>query len=164
MAGLLVGGLLLVGCDPSPTLPPAEPIVPPPPRPPPTLERRVAVGESMFETKGCRACHGEGEPFEALVAPLGVTREFVDGSTLVLMGEARRAYVRESIRDPRARVVAGFGPVMPRIQLSDDEVEALALYLECRSGCEGACWPACDGVDRTAESRGWWSPGVGEVF
>jgi cytochrome c oxidase subunit 2 len=46
--------------------------------------------------------------------------------------EADEAYLTESMMDPRAKVVAGFDPVMPsfRGQLSPSEVAALVEYIK----------------------------------
>ena len=41
-------------------------------------------------------------------------------------------YIRESIIDPQAKIVAGFGPVMPtfRGQVSDQELNEIIAYIE----------------------------------
>ncbi len=45
-------------------------------------------------------------------------------------------YVRESILEPQAKVVAGFEPVMPTYQgrLKDEEITAIIEYLKTLSG------------------------------
>ncbi|MFG0255273.1 MAG: c-type cytochrome, partial [Rhodopirellula sp. JB053] len=44
-------------------------------------------------------------------------------------------YVRESIIAPKAKVVAGYQPVMPSYkgQLSDDDIESIIAYLKSLS-------------------------------
>jgi cytochrome c oxidase subunit 2 len=41
-------------------------------------------------------------------------------------------YIRESILDPQAKIVKGFGPVMPtfRGQISDAEIGEVTAYIE----------------------------------
>jgi cytochrome c oxidase subunit 2 len=48
-----------------------------------------------------------------------------DGTEVV----ADEAYIRRSITDPSAQVVAGFNVQMPEIELSDDDVDALVAYI-----------------------------------
>jgi len=40
------------------------------------------------------------------------------------------AYLKAFIRDPQARVVKGFAPMMPKIDMSDAELEALVAYIK----------------------------------
>ncbi len=61
----------------------------------------------------------------------GVTLRFADGTTAV----ADEAYLRESIKEPAARVVRGFDRSdigMPSYEgvLTDPQIEALVLYLK----------------------------------
>jgi cytochrome c oxidase subunit 2 len=49
-----------------------------------------------------------------------------DGSEVV----ADREYLRRSIIDPAADVVAGYSVAMPVMNLDDDEVDALVAYIE----------------------------------
>jgi len=39
-------------------------------------------------------------------------------------------YLRKSIREPSAQIVKGYPPIMPKMELSDDEVAALLAYIE----------------------------------
>jgi cytochrome c oxidase subunit 2 len=55
----------------------------------------------------------------------GRTVELEDGSTVV----ADEEYIRRSIEDPSAQVVQGYPDAMPSHDLSDDEVDALILFL-----------------------------------
>jgi cytochrome c oxidase subunit 2 len=56
----------------------------------------------------------------------GKTETMVDGSTALV----DEAYVKAFIRDPQARAVKGFAQVMPKIELTDDELTALASYIQ----------------------------------
>jgi len=42
---------------------------------------------------------------------------------------ADEAYLFESIRDPAARIVAGFSVQMPRNALTDDEVDEIVAFI-----------------------------------
>jgi cytochrome c oxidase subunit 2 len=39
-------------------------------------------------------------------------------------------YLKDFIRNPQARVVKGFAPMMPKIEMSDAELEALVAYIK----------------------------------
>ena len=81
--------------------------------------------------KGCNSCHtidgakGEGPSFKGLY---GRTEKFKDGSTIVV----DENYIRESILNPQAKVVAGFEPVMPTFQglLREIEIKGVIAYIK----------------------------------
>lgn len=89
-------------------------------------------GRALAQSKGCVACHsvdgspGVGPSWKNL---FGHTSTFVDGAT----AKVDDAYLRTEIREPQARVVKGFAPIMPRMPLSDDEVDALIAYIRSLS-------------------------------
>jgi cytochrome c oxidase subunit 2 len=90
----------------------------------------VAQGRALADSKGCVACHSiDGSP---RVGPTwkglyGKTETLRDGSTALV----DEAYLRSFIRDPQAaRGVKGFAPVMPKIELSDEELAALVAYIQ----------------------------------
>jgi mono/diheme cytochrome c family protein len=84
-------------------------------------------GEKLFHTKGCDACHTlDGTP---KVGPTwkglaGKTENTDKGPVTV-----DAAYVEESIRTPAAKIVAGFPPAMPQLQLTDEEVKTLVDFI-----------------------------------
>ncbi|MES2100746.1 MAG: cytochrome c oxidase subunit II [Pseudomonadota bacterium] len=88
-----------------------------------------ALGRSLAQSKGCVACHtvdgslGVGPTWKGL---FGKTETMVDGSTALV----DEAYVKDFIRNPQARAVKGFAKVMPKIELSDDEVTALTAWIK----------------------------------
>jgi cytochrome c oxidase subunit 2 len=53
---------------------------------------------------------------------------------------ADEGYVRESILNPRAKVVAGFRPVMPTFQgqITEEQLLQLLAYIKSLSSAEGA--------------------------
>jgi cytochrome c oxidase subunit 2 len=85
-------------------------------------------GPAIFQTRGCVGCHSlEGVSDTASIGPdltgLGERAgDRVDG----LNG---RAYVIQSVRSPQAFTVPGYGPLMPTIELSDEELDALVDFL-----------------------------------
>ena len=89
------------------------------------------AGERLYRTRGCAQCHsvdgkgGTGPTFKALFGhqvPL-------DGGKATVADEN---YIRESILEPQAKIVAGFQPVMPTFQgrLKDQEITAIIEYLK----------------------------------
>lgn len=91
-------------------------------------EPAVARGRAIAQDVGCTSCHSTGTT-DGLGPGWGDTwgteREMADGSTVVV----DEAYLRRSITDPDAQVVAGFNPIMPRVHLSDDELDDVVAYL-----------------------------------
>ena len=89
----------------------------------------VARGQRIVESGDCLTCHGPDRPegfgtsFEGLA---GSEVELVDGS----MVRADAEYLRRSIADPGAQVVAGYDVPMPENDLSDDEIADVVAYLQ----------------------------------
>lgn len=91
----------------------------------------VAHGAQLVKDNGCVACHATDE--KRLVGPgwgglYNAKVSLADGSTVT----ADDAYLRESILQPNAKIVAGYPTgVMPAYEtlLKDDEVNAIVAYL-----------------------------------
>jgi len=103
----------------------------------------LETGAAVWKVQ-CAACHTTngtqntgptwkgGASYNGQTFGFGYPVHFADGSSL----EARDAnYVRESILDPTAKVVAGFQPVMPSFdgQLSDAQLEGVIMYYQSQS-------------------------------
>jgi cytochrome c oxidase subunit 2 len=91
----------------------------------------ASTGEKVFQQLGCATCHrfdtqGIGPN---LIGLFGKQQLLDNGQTVT----ADENYVRESILDPRAKVVAGFQPVMPTFQGIVDEEQLLALVAYLKS-------------------------------
>lgn len=94
-------------------------------------------GQSRFRVLACDTCHtGDAQA-------RGPELTGLFGSTVYLQGGAEvRAdenYLRESILNPRAKVVAGFQPIMPTFQNQVDEdalLELIAYLKSLKSGRE----------------------------
>ena len=89
------------------------------------------AGQKLYTSRGCAQCHsadgraGIGPTFKRLwnhPVPLK------GGGTVV----ADENYVRESILEPQAKIVAGFDPVMPTYKgrLKDQEITKIVEYLK----------------------------------
>lgn len=88
-------------------------------------------GEQLYTKKTCNACHStDGSPRvgPSFKGVAGKTEKLVDGSSALVDDN----YLRESMMDPNAKIVAGFAPSMPSFmgQLKDDEVAALIAYIK----------------------------------
>lgn len=94
------------------------------------------VGGQLFNSLGCISCHrmdgaGQGPGLQGI---FGASEQMADGSSVVV----DENYLRESILNPQARVVAGYQPIMPSYegQLSEDQTNQLVAYI--KSLTEGA--------------------------
>jgi cytochrome c oxidase subunit 2 len=93
----------------------------------------LAKGKALAQSKGCVGCHttdgnpGVGPTWKGLY---GKTTTLADGSSTL----ADEAYLKKSIRDPAAQVVKGFPPIMPKTEMTDDELAALVAYIESFGG------------------------------
>ncbi|MDA0944753.1 MAG: cytochrome c oxidase subunit II [bacterium] len=89
------------------------------------------LGKKLYADKMCNTCHSlDGSPMSgpSWKGLYQANRELSDGSVVV----ADENYLRESIVYPKARVVAGYQPVMPAYAglLSDREISALIEYIK----------------------------------
>ena len=77
---------------------------------------------------GCSSCHttdgqrSEGPTWKGLA---GSPVTLADGTVVT----ADEAYLRESITDPQAKIVAGFGNGMPKKQISERDLDALVKFI-----------------------------------
>jgi cytochrome c oxidase subunit 2 len=75
----------------------------------------AVAGQQLYQSLGCVTCHGatgEGGRGPALVGLFGRKVDLSNGQSLT----ADESYVRESIENPQAKIVTGFGPIMPTFQ------------------------------------------------
>ena len=85
-------------------------------------------GRQVAVAAGCSSCHGSdfaGGIGPSWVGLAGSDVALDDGSTVV----ADADYLFESIRDPSAKRVAGFGVAMPSSDLTDDEISEIVDYI-----------------------------------
>jgi cytochrome c oxidase subunit II len=98
-------------------------------------ESLAAFGQRVYERRGCASCHsldGTTKTGPSWKGMWGSTREFADGSTLKVEGADGENYIRTSILEPNADIVAGFAPGMPSFQgqLSDEQIGALIEFIK----------------------------------
>jgi cytochrome c oxidase subunit 2 len=75
----------------------------------------AVAGQQLYQSLGCVTCHGaagEGGRGPALVGLFGRKVDLTNGQSLT----ADESYVRESVENPQAKIVMGFGPIMPTFQ------------------------------------------------
>jgi cytochrome c oxidase subunit 2 len=89
----------------------------------------VAQGQSLATSRGCVACHsldgkpGVGPTWKGLY---GKTEKLADGSSVAVDD----AYLKKSMTEPNAQLVAGFAPVMPPSGLSEAEMSAVIAFIK----------------------------------
>jgi mono/diheme cytochrome c family protein len=90
----------------------------------------ASSGEARFQSLGCAACHTAENTDLAptLVGLFGEPVQLEGGETPT----ADEAYLRESILNPQAKIVAGYQPVMPSFadQVTEEDLEALVAYIQ----------------------------------
>jgi cytochrome c oxidase subunit II len=89
----------------------------------------ISAGERLFTQLACNTCHlanGTGRA-PSLNGLYGAKVLLADGS----MVTADDAYVRESILQPKAKIVAGYQPVMPTFQglVTEEQILNLTAYI-----------------------------------
>ena len=91
-------------------------------------------GAKLFQDLGCASCHQEVQQGRGptLRGAYGDEVKLNDGQTVVVNDD----YVRESIVNPQAKIVAGFQPIMPTFQglVSEDQLLQLVAYVKSLGG------------------------------
>ncbi len=90
----------------------------------------AAQGAELFRQFGCGGCHGNGAAVRAppLEGIYGKRVPLADGTTQI----ADDRYLRDSMLQPRAQIVAGYEPLMPSFEgtISEDELIKIIAYLK----------------------------------
>jgi cytochrome c oxidase subunit 2 len=91
----------------------------------------ATAGQQLYQTLGCASCHGangEGGRGPTLAGAFGKMTPLITGDSV----RVDEGYIRESILNPQAKIVQGFGPIMPTFQgqVSEDQVLQLIAYLK----------------------------------
>jgi cytochrome c oxidase subunit 2 len=96
----------------------------------------IDQGASLFKRFGCETCHGAGGTSQgpSLAGLFGKTVKLQGGTTVT----ADENYIRESILDPRAKIVAGYQPIMPTFKglVSEEGLLQLIAYIKSLEGAE----------------------------
>ena len=100
-------------------------------------EPPAVAGSRLFQSYGCAACHGQRAP---TLAGLYMSQVRLDDGKTVLADEN---YLRESIYEPRAKLVSGYGPIMPsfRNQLTEEQVFDLIEYIKTLGAARNNAMP-----------------------
>jgi cytochrome c oxidase subunit 2 len=96
-------------------------------------ESLASAGAKLFQQHACNTCHrpdslAKGPNLEGL---FGKQVQLSDGRTVV----ADESYIRESILNPNAKIVAGYQPLMPTFQglISEEALLQLVAYIKSLS-------------------------------
>ncbi len=90
-------------------------------------------GAALFRGASCSDCHsttGETKTGPPLDGIYGSSVTLTGGETVT----ADEDYLARSIREPKSQVVDGYRPVMPDLDLSDDQVDALVDHIKSLPG------------------------------
>lgn len=90
----------------------------------------AVAGSRLFSSLGCQGCHANngGGVGPSLVGLYGAEEKLADGSTVT----ADENYLRESILNPSAKIVAGYANVMPSYdgRVTEDQLNQLLAYMK----------------------------------
>jgi len=96
------------------------------------------AGENLFQRLGCATCHMQNDTGRgpSLADLLGKTVRLQGGGAAT----ADENYIRESILNPQAKLVAGYPPIMPTFKglISEDGIMQILAYLKSLKREEGA--------------------------
>lgn len=94
-------------------------------------------GQKLFEQYGCASCHLENNKGRgpSLVGIFGKPVKLTSGGPVT----ADEAYIRESILNPRAKIVAGYQSIMPTFQgqLGEEGLLQIMAYIKSLKKAEG---------------------------
>ncbi len=91
----------------------------------------AVAGQQLYQSLGCASCHGvngEGGRGPTLAGLFGSQTPLTNGQSVV----ADEGYIRESIVNPQAKIVAGFTPIMPTFQgqVSEDQLLQILAFIK----------------------------------
>lgn len=94
----------------------------------------LKAGEKLYLERGCKSCHsldGKAGTGPSLMDLYGNPHPLTDGSEVA----PDENHIRESLLYPKAKIYAGYQPVMPTFKgaLSDPEIDALITYIKAQS-------------------------------
>ena len=94
-------------------------------------ESLADYGKTLFVRKACITCHsvdGSKNVGPTFLGIYGRDEAMADGARVTV----DENYIRESILNPQAKIVAGYEPVMPTYQgiLKDRDIDAIIAYLK----------------------------------
>ena len=118
----------------------------------------ASQGQQLFQSLGCASCHGqngEGGRGPTLAGIYGQKTQLQTGESVPVDD----SYVREPILNPQAKLVAGFGAIMPTFQgqVSEDQLLQLLAYIKSLAGGQTQA-PATAGTPAATNTRPAGSP------
>lgn len=127
-------------------------------------------GQQIFRKLQCNSCHVPNAQAGTKTHPRAPNLEGLFGRTVPLDGGgsvvADEQYIRESIVNPRAKVVEGWKPIMPgnyESQVSEDDLTKVIAYIRSlKAGGQippNERFPAPDGAPRNTTPKSSGSPG-----
>ena len=84
-------------------------------------------GQTVFLTKGCTGCHSRAGVSEGFIGP--DLTDLADRAGDRVEGLTAEEYVRQSVLDPQAYIVSGYGGQMPVLPVDTEELDALVEFL-----------------------------------
>lgn len=113
----------------------------------------ASQGEKLFQKYACNTCHtqGAGARGPNLAGIYGKSQPLTDGRVVTVDDN----YIRESILNPQAKIVAGFQPIMPTFQgqVNEDDLIRLLAYVRTLGTSSPVTTPV-ESAASAAESRG----------
>ena len=101
----------------------------------------ASQGQALFQKYACNTCHTEDATGRGpvLLGLYGSTVTLSNNATVV----ADDNYIRESILNPQAKIVKGFGPIMPTFQgqVNEDDLLKLLAYVRSLSAPQAGTLP-----------------------
>jgi cytochrome c oxidase subunit 2 len=96
-------------------------------------ETLASAGAKLFVQQACNSCHGEqkGARGPSLNGLFGRRVQLQSGATVL----ADESYIRESITNPQAKLIAGYPPIMPTFQglIGEEGLLQLIAYIKSLS-------------------------------
>jgi cytochrome c oxidase subunit 2 len=104
----------------------------------------VDGGKALFERYGCASCHGQQAP--TLAGLYGSTVSLEGGGSV----KADDNYLRESILNPSAKIVAGYPPIMPTFkgQISEEQLLQIIAYIHSLKDAKSSHPPGTGGASK----------------
>ena len=87
----------------------------------------LVEGQTVFLTKGCTGCHSRAGVSEGFVGP--DLTNLADRAGVRVEGLTAEEYVRQSVLNPQAYIVSGYGGQMPVLPVDPRELDALVQFL-----------------------------------
>jgi cytochrome c oxidase subunit 2 len=132
LVGLVLVAGVASGCGGTAATSGTDDVTPTAAEPAPTVNvaREVARGKRLADTHGCVGCHttdGRDQIGPTWTGLYGSSVKLAGGEVVVV----DEPYMRRSIRDPNAQIVAGYLPdIMQSFELTEDEITSLVEYIK----------------------------------